>query len=112
MRIVSARLSPLDAELEPASANPRQLPPKRSMAASKLKRVRVLGSKNNVARSFPLQLVRRYFSSFSIFSANENKDSISLSEKSSGSTNDRPFNISPPTEIYRYQRVSKTVICD
>ena len=43
-RMVSATLSPLEAELESAEAKPRTRPPKFSIAASKLKRVRVLGS--------------------------------------------------------------------
>ena len=44
MRMVSATLSPLAAELLPAEENPSTLPPRRIMADSKLKRVRVLGS--------------------------------------------------------------------
>ncbi len=44
MRIVSAMLSPLAAELESAEAKPSTLPPKLSIADSKLKRVLVLGS--------------------------------------------------------------------
>ena len=44
MRIVSATLSPLDAEEQEASEKPITLPPKRVMADSKLRRVRVLGS--------------------------------------------------------------------
>ena len=39
-----ATLSPLEAELEPAEEKPKTLPPRFIMAASKLKRVRVLGS--------------------------------------------------------------------
>ena len=42
--MVSATLSPLAAELLPAEENPSTLPPRRIMADSKLKRVRVLGS--------------------------------------------------------------------
>ena len=44
MRMVSATLSPFAAELEEAEEKPRTLPPKFNIAASKLKRVRVLGS--------------------------------------------------------------------
>ena len=44
MRMVSATLSPFAAELELADEKPNTLPPRFSMAASKLKRVRVLGS--------------------------------------------------------------------
>ena len=43
-RIVSDTLSPFDAEEEPASEKPMTLPPKFSMAASKLSLVLVLGS--------------------------------------------------------------------
>ncbi len=42
--MVSATLSPLEAELESAEEKPRTLPPRFIMAASKLRRVRVLGS--------------------------------------------------------------------
>ena len=42
--MVSATLSPLEAELESAEEKPRTFPPRFIMAASKLKRVRVLGS--------------------------------------------------------------------
>ena len=42
--MVSATLSPFAAELESAEEKPSTLPPKLSIAASKLKRVRVLGS--------------------------------------------------------------------
>ena len=43
-RIVSATLSPLEAELESADEKPRTLPPRLIMAASWLNLVRVLGS--------------------------------------------------------------------
>ena len=43
-RIVSETLSPFDADEEPASEKPSTEPPRFNMAASKLKRVRVLGS--------------------------------------------------------------------
>ena len=46
---VSATLSPLAAEEELASLKPITLPPSSSIAASKLRRVRVEGSKNRVA---------------------------------------------------------------
>ena len=46
---VSAMLSPLEAEEELASLKPITLPPSSNMAASKLSRVRVEGSKNKVA---------------------------------------------------------------
>ena len=42
--MVSATLSPLAAELEVAEAKPNTLPPRFSIAASKLRRVLVLGS--------------------------------------------------------------------
>ena len=42
--MVSETLSPFAAELESAEENPMMLPPKFSIAASWLKRVRVLGS--------------------------------------------------------------------
>ena len=44
MRMVSDTLSPFVAELESAEEKPRTFPPRFSMAASWLKRVRVLGS--------------------------------------------------------------------
>ena len=43
-RMVSATLSPLAAEEESAEEKPMTLPPNSSMADSKLRRVRVLGS--------------------------------------------------------------------
>ncbi len=43
-RMVSDTLSPLETEEEDASEKPITLPPRFSMAASKLRRVRVLGS--------------------------------------------------------------------
>ena len=42
--MVSETLSPFAAEEEAASEKPRTCPPRFSMAASKLRRVRVLGS--------------------------------------------------------------------
>ena len=44
MRMVSATLSPFDAELELAEEKPSTLPPKLNIADSKLRRVLVLGS--------------------------------------------------------------------
>ena len=44
MRMVSDTLSPFAAELESAEEKPRTLPPRLNIAASWLKRVRVLGS--------------------------------------------------------------------
>ena len=44
MRIVSETLSPFAAELDAAEENPMMLPPRFSIAASWLRRVRVLGS--------------------------------------------------------------------
>jgi len=52
---VSATLSPLAAEEEAASVTESTLPPSSYMAASKLSRVRVEGSKNSVASFFPAQ---------------------------------------------------------
>ena len=42
--MVSETLSPLEAELLAAEEKPKTLPPRFNMAASKLRRVRVLGS--------------------------------------------------------------------
>ena len=51
--MVSLTVSPLEVEEDSAEENPSTLPPRLSMALSKLRRVRVLGSKNSVARIFP-----------------------------------------------------------
>ena len=53
---VSATLSPLAAEELWASEKPITLPPSSYMAASKLRRVRVEGSKNRVASFLPRQI--------------------------------------------------------
>src|SRR6056297_3746652 len=51
--MVSFNDSPFFTLDEPASVNPIYLPPRRLIALSKLKRVRVEGSKNNVAITLP-----------------------------------------------------------
>ena len=53
VRIVSENDSPLAVEEFAASEKPITRPPSRHIADSKLSRVRVLGSKNSVARIFP-----------------------------------------------------------
>jgi hypothetical protein len=55
MRIVSARVSPLDVEVALGSEKPTTSPPRRIMAVWKEKFVRVLGSKNREAMTLPLQ---------------------------------------------------------
>ena len=55
-RMVSATLSPLEAEELAAEEKPSTCPPSDSMALSKLRRVRVEGSKNSVARILPSHL--------------------------------------------------------
>jgi hypothetical protein len=50
---VSAKFSPFSTDEPFGSANPIAEPPSLSIADSKLKRVRVLGSKNKVASIFP-----------------------------------------------------------
>ena len=49
-------MTPLAAEEDWASEKPRTWPPRLSIADSKLRRVRVEGSKNKVARIFPSHL--------------------------------------------------------
>ena len=51
--MVSFIVSPFDTLDDDASVNPMYLPPKRLIALSKLKRVRVDGSKNSVAITLP-----------------------------------------------------------
>ena len=53
---MSARFSPFLIEALSISAMPMVVPPSFCMAASKLRRVRVLGSKKSVARIFPLRM--------------------------------------------------------
>ena len=53
--VVSAKVSPLATEEAEGSVNPKVLPSNRAMALSKDRRVRVLGSKNKVASTFPAQ---------------------------------------------------------
>ena len=74
---VSATLSPFAAELVPAPVTLSTLPPSSYMAASKLSRVRVLGSKNRVASFFPWQ-ASLYFSGRAIISS-----AVSISASSS-----------------------------
>ena len=54
--MVSARFSPFLMEALSISATVIVVPPSFCMAASKLRRVRVLGSKKSVARIFPLRI--------------------------------------------------------
>ena len=54
--MVSETLSPFDADELLADEKPRTLPPSESIADSKLRRVRVEGSKNSVARILPSHL--------------------------------------------------------
>jgi hypothetical protein len=51
--IVSWSDSPFDADVDFASDTDRTRPPRRSIAVSNDRRVRVLGSKKSVARIFP-----------------------------------------------------------
>ena len=78
---VSATLSPLAAELLWASEKPKTLPPSSYMAASKLSRVRVEGSKNRVA-SFRPRHFSLYFLGFSMMS-------LAVAMSSSSSSTDR-----------------------
>ena len=66
-RRLSATLSPFEADELCASEKPRTLPPSSSIAASKLRRVLVDGSKNRVASFLPLHF-SLYFSGFAIIS--------------------------------------------
>jgi hypothetical protein len=81
------------------------------MAASKERRVLVLGSKKSVARIFPRQDSRRYSGLSSIFSAREKSSSSSLALKSPGSTKDRPLSIGKPTTARRKLQ-GKSLPCD
>ena len=63
---MSARFSPFLTEAISASAKPMVDPPSLSIAASKLRRVRVLGSKNRVARIFPLSMSEPFLAMGSI----------------------------------------------
>ena len=51
VRIVSVSVSPLAVEVDSADENPTTPPPRRCIAVSKERRVRVLGSKNNEPRT-------------------------------------------------------------
>lgn len=53
--MVSFNVSPLEELVVEASWKPMTRPPKRLTAVSKLNRVRVEGSKNKVAATFPFQ---------------------------------------------------------
>src|SRR5213594_1883792 len=53
IRTVSARVSPFWTEVPSTFEKPRTCPPRRIIALWKLRRVRVEGSKNRVARTFP-----------------------------------------------------------
>ena len=64
--MVSARFSPFRTDVISASANPMVEPPSLSIAASKLNLVRVLGSKNRVARIFPLSMSELFAASGSM----------------------------------------------
>ena len=52
---MSAKVSPLATEEADGSAKPSVRPSSRAMALSKERRVRVLGSKNRVAKTLPAQ---------------------------------------------------------
>src|SRR2546428_37273 len=65
IRTVSARVSPFWTEVPSTLENPRTRPPRRSIALSKLRRVRVEGSKKRVARILPSRLCED-FSPFAI----------------------------------------------
>ena len=79
---VSARVSPLVVEEVPASEKPMTLPPRDSIADSKLRRVRVDGSKKSVA-SVRCRSASSYFSGcFAISSAVSIRESISFTERS------------------------------
>jgi hypothetical protein len=53
--MVSARVSPLEAEVEEGSEKPNTLPPRRIIAVWKEKQVLVLGSKKRDAMTLPRQ---------------------------------------------------------
>ena len=75
-------LSPLAAEEELAEEKPSTLPPSDSIADSNESSVRVLGSKNSVARIRPC-IVSRYAAGFAfILSAKSRMLSISSTDKS------------------------------
>ena len=69
-------------EEESAAAKPSTLPPRDSIADSKDRRVRVLGSKNSVARIRPCMHVRQAAGSAIMRSARLSTWSISATEKS------------------------------
>ena len=67
--MVSARFSPFLTEAISGLANPIAEPPSLCIAASKLSRVRVLGSKKSVASIFPCSMSEPLFARGSIVSA-------------------------------------------
>ena len=78
--IVSFSVSPFDELDVAASENPITRPPRRFTAVSKLRRVRVDGSKNRVATTLPSRSFRFGFASKYFISSS--KSSISCFEKS------------------------------
>ena len=80
--MVSVSVSPFDVDVESADEKPSTLPPSYSIADSNESRVRVLGSKNSVARIRPC-IVSRYAAGFAfILSAKSRMLSISSTDKS------------------------------
>ena len=80
--MVSVSVSPFDVDVESADEKPSTLPPSDSIADSNESRVRVLGSKNSVARIRPC-IVSRYAAGFAfILSARSKMLSISSTDKS------------------------------
>lgn len=67
--MVSARFSPFVTEAISGLAKPIAEPPSLCIAASKLSRVRVLGSKKSVASIFPCSMSEPLFARGSIASA-------------------------------------------
>ena len=79
---MSDTLSPFDAELDCASEKPSVLPPRSSIAASKLRRVLVEGSKKSVASFFPTQALLYFAGSAMISFAVSISESISSTVRS------------------------------
>ena len=75
-------VSPLAIEEEVGSVKPNARPSRRLIALSKESRVRVLGSKNRVAKIFPLQKPAQVAGCSFIWSANRKICSISKFDRS------------------------------
>ena len=84
--MVSFSVSPFDVEVDMASENPMTRPPRRLTAVSKLSRVRVDGSKNKVATTFPSSIL--WFGWRSKYSAFRKRSVISPSLRSEMDTSD------------------------